>query len=209
MLAAKNVGSGNTTLYQIFYGLIDMTIHDKYNPNEVRTTTDIVEELQNKIILKEVLQIPEIYANGLFRCRVTYSEKIEKIEFIPHQIKKINSLKLIEDNDIDYQFKFSDRGKLSQLFEKRGNCDDILIVKNGLISDSSTANPIFFDGDKWWCSDSPLLAGTQRSRLINEGKIKVCKITKNDISRYEVVGLINAMQDFDEMPVINTSNIIP
>lgn len=51
MLAAKNVGSGNSTLYQIFYGLIDMTIHDKYNPNEVRTTTDIVAELQNKIIL--------------------------------------------------------------------------------------------------------------------------------------------------------------
>ncbi len=51
MLAAKNVGSGVNTLYQIFYGMIDMTIHDKYNPNEVRTTTDIVRELQKKIIL--------------------------------------------------------------------------------------------------------------------------------------------------------------
>lgn len=51
MYAAKNVGSGVSTLYQIFYGLIDMTIHDKYNPHETRTTTDIVKELQQKIIL--------------------------------------------------------------------------------------------------------------------------------------------------------------
>lgn len=49
MVAAKNVGSGVATLQQIFYGLIDMTIHDKYNPNEARTTTDIVKELQNSI----------------------------------------------------------------------------------------------------------------------------------------------------------------
>ncbi len=49
MIAAKNVGSGVATLQQIFYGTIDMTIHDKYNPNESRTTTHIVEELQNRI----------------------------------------------------------------------------------------------------------------------------------------------------------------
>ncbi|MCB0747447.1 MAG: Zn-dependent oligopeptidase [Ignavibacteriae bacterium] len=50
MVAAKNVGSGIATLGQIFYGTIDLTIHDKYNPNEARTTTDIVKELQNKIL---------------------------------------------------------------------------------------------------------------------------------------------------------------
>lgn len=49
MIAAKNVGSGIGTLRQIYLGLIDMTIHDKYNPNEARTTTDIVKELQNSI----------------------------------------------------------------------------------------------------------------------------------------------------------------
>lgn len=50
MIAAKNVGSGNATLGQIFYGTIDMTIHDKYNPNETRTTTDIVRELRDSIM---------------------------------------------------------------------------------------------------------------------------------------------------------------
>ncbi|KAA3617561.1 MAG: hypothetical protein D8M58_01630 [Calditrichaeota bacterium] len=51
MISAKNVGSGVSTLYQIFYGTIDMTLHDKYNPNETRNTTAVVKELQNKILL--------------------------------------------------------------------------------------------------------------------------------------------------------------
>lgn len=51
MLAAKNVGEGVSTLYQIFYGSIDMTLHNKYSADETRTTTDVVKELQDKILL--------------------------------------------------------------------------------------------------------------------------------------------------------------
>ena len=161
----------------------------------------------DKISLYDVLIVPNESLTGLFRCRVTYSKTINKIEFLPHKIREIKSLKLIEDNKIDYQFKYSDRNELNSLFEKRGNCDDILIVKNGCISDSWTANPIFFDGDKWWTSDTPLLPGTQRARLISENKISVCKITPYDLDKYQNVGLINALQDLEDMPVINIKNI--
>ena len=51
MYAAKNVGSGLATLQQIFYGLIDFTLEDKYDPFGNQTTTDVVKELQNKITL--------------------------------------------------------------------------------------------------------------------------------------------------------------
>jgi thimet oligopeptidase len=51
MLAAKNVGSGLSNTQQVFYGLIDFTLHDKYDPTSATTTTEIVEELQNKITL--------------------------------------------------------------------------------------------------------------------------------------------------------------
>jgi thimet oligopeptidase len=56
MLAAKNVGSGISTLYQIFYGMIDMTLHDQYKSHETRTTTDIVKDLQKKIILTPYIE---------------------------------------------------------------------------------------------------------------------------------------------------------
>jgi len=50
-LAAKNVGSGVAALFQLFVGSFDMTLHDKYEPNGLKTTTDISKELHNKIML--------------------------------------------------------------------------------------------------------------------------------------------------------------
>ena len=57
MVDAKNVGSGIFTLQQIFYGTIDMTFHDAYDPEiDTRTTTDIVRELQNEITPFEYIE---------------------------------------------------------------------------------------------------------------------------------------------------------
>ncbi|MCF6333634.1 MAG: aminotransferase class IV family protein [Draconibacterium sp.] len=163
--------------------------------------------LSDEINLEEIIEVPENASNGLFRCRVIYSKTVDKIEFIPHQFRKIKSLKLIEANDIGYQFKYSDRNILNELFEKRSDSDDILIVKNGCITDSFTANLLFFDGKKWWTPDTPLLYGTQRAKLIDEEKISVCRIISDDLSKYKKVGLINAMWDLGEMPLISIENI--
>lgn len=160
-----------------------------------------------KVRLKEAINIPEYAKEGLFKCRVVYSEKIEIIEFISHQIKNISSLMIVENNSIDYQLKNTNRQTLTKLYEKRGNCDDILIIKNKYITDSYTANVIFFDGNKWWTSNTPLLCGTQRARLIDDRKIHVCKITINDLFKYEKAGLINAMQNIEEMPIIPIEKI--
>ena len=163
--------------------------------------------IQPEINLFECIEIPEFAKTGLFRCRVTYTNKIENIEFFPHQYREIRRLKLVEDNFIDYGFKFANRENLSVLFEKKGTCDDILIVKNGFITDSFTANPVFFDGQKWWTPDTPLLPGTMRARLLNEKRIFECRITPEDLRKYEKAGLINAMQDMENMPVIPSQNI--
>ena len=81
------------------------------------------------------------------------------------------------------------------------------MVRKYRITDSFTANPVFFDGGHWWTPDTPLLPGTQRELLISEGKISVCRITPTDLSKYEKVGLINALQDMNDMPVISVENI--
>lgn len=164
--------------------------------------------LNTRMNLVNFIKVPTQARKGLFRCRIIYEKTIESVEFLPHQYREIKSLKLIENNKIDYRFKYSDRNKLKELFEKRGECDDILIVKNGCITDSFTANPIFFDGEKWWTPDTPLLQGTQRARLISEDKVSVCRITPEDLKKYESVGLINALWDWEEMPVIETNKVI-
>jgi thimet oligopeptidase len=51
MIAAKNVGSVLHVLQQIFYGTLDMTYHDKYDPEGDQSTTDVVRQLQSEITL--------------------------------------------------------------------------------------------------------------------------------------------------------------
>jgi thimet oligopeptidase len=51
MIEAKNVNSGNDYLQQIYYGLLDMTLHDGYDPKGNVTTTQIVKKLQNEVTL--------------------------------------------------------------------------------------------------------------------------------------------------------------
>lgn len=160
-----------------------------------------------KFNLASLIKIQKAYSKGLFRCRVVYAQEIDKIEFIPHQYRAVKSLQLIEDNTIKYQNKYTNRKQLQQLFDQRGDCDDILIVQNNCITDSFTANPIFFDGKKWWTPDTPLLPGTQRARLLAENKISVCRITINDLHKFQKIGLINALQNMDDMPVLPVERI--
>ncbi len=160
------------------------------------------------LLLKENIAIPAACQTGTFSCRVTYSNQIEKIEFLPYHFRKVESLKLVYDETVDYSFKYANREYLSSLFEKRENCDDILIVKNGCISDSYTANAIFFDSEKWWTPDTPLLPGTQRTRLVNENIIRECRITPDDLTKFSKAGLINAFQSMENMPVIEIKNIL-
>ncbi len=56
MLAARNAGSGLATLQQIYYGTLDMTLHDGYDPNGKESTTDVVKRLQNEITLYPFLE---------------------------------------------------------------------------------------------------------------------------------------------------------
>ncbi len=157
--------------------------------------------------LNRLIQIPDDYKLGLYRCRVIYSHEIESIEFHRHTYNEIRTLKMVEDNNIDYSHKYVNRDRLKELYNLREDCDDIIIVKNGCITDSFNANTVFFDGQEWVTPDTPLLRGTKREKLLAQKKIKEKRIKTDDLKKYSMAGLVNALQDFDEMPVIETSKI--
>ncbi|MEZ4902380.1 MAG: hypothetical protein R2822_11810 [Spirosomataceae bacterium] len=93
--------------------------------------------------------MPETAKGGLYKCRVTYSEVIEKIEFESYEPRVVQSLCLITDNTIQYDFKYHNRQQLNALFSQRGEADDVLIVQNDLITDTSYANIVFWEGSQW------------------------------------------------------------
>lgn len=137
-----------------------------------------------------------------------YTEKeIVDITINPYEAKNITSLKIVYDNAIEYAYKFEDRSVLNNLFSQRNDCDDILIIKNGLVTDSSYSNVVFFDGARWITSAKPLLAGTMRQYLLDTGAIFEDEIRVEQISLFKKVRLINALLGFD-VPELSVSQIV-
>lgn len=159
------------------------------------------------INLANCLTIPNDCKNGLYRCRLLYREQIESVEFIPQPARQFRSLKVIRCNNLDYHLKYADRTRLNELFAQREDADEVIIVQNGLVTDCTIANLVFFDGEKWLTPDTPLLQGTQRQRLLDDNIILKTRISEKDLSRFEEVGLINAFFDLSNMPVIKRTNI--
>lgn len=160
--------------------------------------------IRNHPRLAEVICIPKGLEQGKLKCRLTYSYVVELVEFEPHIQRKVNSLKLVYSDNIDYFFKYADRSKLQSLYKKRGNCDDILVVKKGQISDSFYANVVFWDGKEYITPDTPLLPGTMRASLLNKGLIREESISPDDLSKFAGIKLINAMYDLQvaaELPI--------
>ena len=58
------------------------------------------------------------------------------------------------------------------MFLIRQDKDDILIVKNGLLTDTSIANIALYDGNDWYTPLHPLLKGTKRAELLDKGVLK-------------------------------------
>jgi 4-amino-4-deoxychorismate lyase len=150
---------------------------------------------------KNLLEFLTPPKKGLFRCRMDYEivdgECNIKSSYFEYKKREITSLKLLHDNEIEYEFKSANRDKIDELFATRGLCDDILIVKNSLIKDTTIANIAFWDGVKWVTPSSPLLAGTTRERLLAGKKIFEEEIYERDLKRFQKVALMNAMIDFD------------
>lgn len=136
---------------------------------------------------------------ALYRCRFLYNDSSYTIEYHPYIPKQITSLRLIHDNTLDYSSKYSDRNALNKLFDARDGCDDILIVKNGYLTDTTTANIALYINNQWLTPITPLLEGTTRSRLIDEGKIVPSPLGVSDLLKAQKIALMNAMIGFIEI----------
>ncbi len=146
--------------------------------------------------LSELITPPD---DVLYRCRFLYDESQYYIEYLPYIPKNITSLRLIHDNTIEYSSKYSNRSSLDKLFDTRDGCDDILIVKNGYLTDTPIANIALFIDNQWLTPDTPLLEGTTRLRLIDEGKIIPARLSVSDALKAPKIALMNAMIGFIEM----------
>lgn len=158
-------------------------------------------------LLDAAIQVPPPFLSGLSKCRIIYGSTIETVEFHPYVRPTIRSLQVVKADHVDYSFKYADRTMIEHLFQLRGKADDILMVKNGRLTDTSYANILLFDGNQWFTPDEPLLNGTCRQRLIRNGIVREATITIQDLPSFQKIMLVNAMLDFDENRTIPVENV--
>lgn len=177
--------------------------------HEARMNRAVAEvlRLNRSVNLEAILAMENFPASGLHKVRLVYSTEVHTVEVTPYSPRSAQSLKIVHSDSISYSHKFEDRQQLNNLFEQRGTCDDVIIVKDNLITDSSYANLAFKIKDHWVTPRSYLLNGTMRQQLIDKKIITEDHIALRDLERYESVKLINAMLGFDG-PEIEVSKIV-
>ncbi|NQU34277.1 MAG: aminotransferase class IV [Bacteroidetes bacterium] len=170
-----------------------------YHQDRMNNTRRVLFNCTNEIDLLSGLLNSSIHPDGqIQKCRVEYNKEVRKIELLPYQLPSIKSLKMIVCNDIDYGFKYLNRDRINELFAQKDEADDIIIIKDGMITDSSTTNLLFFNGKHWVTPTTPLLKGTQRAFLLEREVIQTAIICPTDLQYFEKVRLINAMIKFDD-----------
>lgn len=141
---------------------------------------------------------PESYRERT-KCRVAYAAAIRQVEYAPYHLRQVKRLRCVADDTIDYHLKSNDRSRLNALFALRGEADDVLIVRHGLLTDTSIANVALWNGKQWVTPSAPLLAGTRRAELLEQGRIVLGEIPVAELEGYSRIRLFNALIAFGEV----------
>lgn len=160
------------------------------------------------------IDLAKIYKNlqhdedGLYKLRISYDlDKRIRTQMIPYAIPEIQDFQLVENNSFDYSFKFEDRKELDKM-KMKSKAEEIFIVRNNHITDTSFSNLLFLKGKEWFTPNTYLLNGVQRQHLLKQKKIKETEITLQNIKQFTHFQIINALNDFDDMFIYPIDRII-
>lgn len=145
--------------------------------------------------LQEIQHEARRHPQGLYKMRILYSKEIISINCEEYQPRNVRSLKLVEGGNIEYSYKYEDRSSLNRLLELKGECDDILIVKDGFVTDTSYSNIVFGKGGKLFTPKAFLLNGVKREFLLKSGIITQTEVRPSDIASFDSIFMINSMLD--------------
>ncbi|HDZ6717570.1 TPA: aminotransferase class IV, partial [Mannheimia haemolytica] len=155
--------------------------------------------------LADILVVPEASQRGKVRCRIDYNATEFELKFFIYSPKKVERFRLVEVENWDYHLKFSDRKRFDLLPILQN--EEVIILNNGYVSDCSIGNLLFLKQGIWYSPQHYLLKGTQLSKLLDEGKVVLAKIAKQDLHQYEKIMLINALNPFEEPRALPCSQI--
>lgn len=160
-------------------------------------TKRVVDTIGLNLNLQDYIYPP---SSKLYRCKLIYNEyEILDVQYFEYKKREIQSFKIVFDDNIEYSKKYLNRENLNNLFLKRDNADEIIIIKNKFVTDTSIANIAIFDGTNWLTPKTPLLEGTTKNRHLTESLLIQKDISVQMLKEAKKIALMNAMIDFEVM----------
>lgn len=161
----------------------------------------------NPFYLESICKNLHAQTGKLIKCRILYGAKNYQMQTSDYHPAKLQRLKLVHADSLDYHLKYAERSELNKLLEQKAGCDDILIVRNGLITDTSYANIAFLRNGQWITPATPLLKGTKRQLLLDGQIITEGNISLQELALFECFRVFNSMLDFQEQQSLDIENI--
>jgi len=162
--------------------------HLEYHQKRVNNTLGT-----SSFLLSKILNPPK---KGHYRCRIVYDGNRATTTYHPYTLTLPQSFKIVHADTLEYHFKYEDRKDLNHLKSQYPQYSEIIIVKNSLFTDTTIANLAFLYNEQWLTPKTPLLEGTTRARLIDQGFLHVSDIAISDLDKFQGFALMNAMTDF-------------
>ncbi|MDF1695183.1 MAG: aminotransferase class IV [Saprospiraceae bacterium] len=173
--------------------------HIKYHNFRFNETRRKLFNIHKKVDLRALIDTSNATHSSEVKCRVLYNESTIDIEYEAYILRPIKTLKTIEIGQFEYNYKYADRSKLNHFFSQRGNHDDILMTRDGIITDTYYANVALLKNTQWYTPKHPLLMGTNRARLLHKNKVMPTDIHIDQIHQYEAISIFNAMIPFKKI----------
>ncbi|MDE7080782.1 MAG: aminotransferase class IV [Muribaculaceae bacterium] len=146
------------------------------------------------------IRVPEEFGRGEVKLRILYDDAGWRHEFAHYSPRRVCSLRCVEvPAGFDYHLKYADRSGLDALRLRRGEADEILILRDGVPCDTSYSNILLADdAGRLVIPSSCLLPGVMRRHLTESGQAEVLPVSRADLLPGNQFGftrllMINAM----------------
>lgn len=170
-----------------------------YHQNRMSKTILNEYGINKSFDLKSTIEIPCDKKKGLYKLKIGYSKYLEYSDLSQYIIKNHKKVLLFENNDIEYDYKYSNREMLDFPLTQNLDCDDVIFIKNKVLTDANYSNIILYDGQNWFTPATHLLNGVKRQFLLETSQLQEKKILFSDLASFQKIAFINAMRDFEKV----------
>ncbi len=129
------------------------------------------------------------------KLRFTYDkENIYNLSCTPYKTRKIERLKLLESNDIEYRYKSVDRSEINLLKAQTEPIDEIIIVKQNRLTDTSLYE---HRAIRWLAMDNSFHSFIERNTTCTATRRRQTDRVRSACHRPEIVSIHITHQRYD------------